>query len=681
MSLLSTSFTPRSRIALALLLAGGGSAIAIARLRALQRSLRSRQQELTSHALREAKKSPRSRTHVDARSVRRLLAILRVCVPGITSRSAALLALQGVLLTARTVLSDRMCALEGECAENITAANWPGFRRVLVKFALNAIPASIVTSAMKASQVTVSLSLRTALARHLHRLYLANRAYYSASVLSGLSHPDQRITEDVEKFSETFAEIYSYTFKPLLDIIIFSRSLASIMGYRGQFALYLYFVFVGAFLRRVSPPLGRMTSEFATLSADLRAAHARIATSAEEIAFNDPPAGRAEMVSLNTRLARMIHHSKLSVIQRFIQQCFDGYLVKYTASIIGLVVFAVPLYYTPVEQRGATNVIAGKYINAMRLMMQTSAAMGELVLVYKRINTLAGHTARVSEMMEKIKELGKPNGHLEAFRSLQDRIFESENGSTRSSEAGRKTIAHASKVHPPKRQYGKCIMLENVSMWSPDGAPLVQKLCFEVIQGSSVIILGPNGSGKSSVLRMLAGLWPLQAGTVTLPARTDIFYLSQCPYMYAGTLREQLMYPRLPGVVVGERISFDEKAAMTSLSSVELGHLVARCGGFDGEMAWDDVLSGGERNRLAVARLLYHKPKFAVLDECTAAVSADGEVALYQAMADAGITLLSVAHRKAVMKFHELAVIMDGAGEWRVGKVQEAVDDTLPNGM
>lgn len=682
MTFLGTSLPPRSRIALALLCAGGGGALAFARLRALKRVLRAEQKELVSHTVRQLKQpSQRGRIAVDARFVRRLLAILRVCIPGPFSRPAALIALQGVLLTARTLLSDRITALEGVCAENVTAANWPGFRRVMLAFALNSIPAAIVNSALKAVQVTVSLTLRTVLTRHLHRLYLANRAYYSASVLSGLSHPDQRITEDVEKFSETLAELYSYTFKPLLDVIVFSRSLAAIIGYKGQLALYAYFIVIGTFLRRISPPLGRMTAEFASLSADLRTAHARIATSAEEIAFNDPPAGRAEMLSLNTRLARMIRHSKLSVVQRFVQQCFDGYLVKYTASIIGLVIFALPLYYTPVEKRGTTNVIAGKYVNSMRLMMQTSSAMGELVLVYKRVNTLAGHTARVSEMMEKVKELGKPQGHLEAFRSLQDRISDSDTTSVGSApDVDRKSIPLAAKKYPPKRQYGKCISLEHVSMWSPDGAPLVQNLSFEVMEGSSVIILGPNGSGKSSVLRMLAGLWPLQAGTVTLPARSDIFYLSQRPYMYSGSLREQLMYPRLPGVVIGEQVTFEEKAALASLVSVELGHLVARCGGFDGEVAWDDVLSGGERNRLAVARLLYHKPKFAVLDECTAAVSADGEVTLYQAMADAGITLLSVAHRKAVMRFHEHAVVLDGAGRWKVTRVQDAETDSLPNG-
>ena len=86
-------------------------------------------------------------------------------------------------------------------------------------------------------------------------------------------------------------------------------------------------------------------------------------------------------------------------------------------------------------------------------------------------------------------------------------------------------------------------------------------------------------------------------------------------------------------------------------------------------MPWDDALSGGEINRLAVARLLYHKPKFAVLDECTAAISADGEAVVYESMAKAGITMLSVAHRKAVMNFHQAAIKLDGSGDWTLEKL------------
>lgn len=671
-SLLTGGLAPRSRIALALLLTSSGAALTVTRVQSLLRHCRKEQRALVSAALGEAalsktqKRTSSTRTTaVDGRFASRLAAILRVCIPGPFTKEAGLVLTQGILLFSRTILSDRITHLEGICAAHVTALNWPGFRRVLAAFALTSVPAAVVNSALKAMQILVSLALRKRLTRYLHKGYLGNRAYYAASVFSGLSHPDQRITEDVEKFCETVADLYSYTFKPLLDVIVFSRSLSHIIGYKGQLGLYAYFIVVGTFLRRVSPPLGRMTAEWSSLSADLRTAHHRIAASAEEVAFNDPPAGRAEMMSLNSRLDRMICHSRYSVVQRFVQQCVDGYLVKYTASIIGLVIFAVPLYYrSKTEQPQATNVIAGQYINSMRLMMQTSAAMGQLVLVYKRINTLAGHTERVSELIEKVKELGKPQGHLDAFRKIQEQMSDAHEESGLKDVAARSQISEYAHRFPAKRKNGNYIRLENVSMWSPDGSPLVQALDMEAPKGTSVIILGPNGSGKSSVLRMLAGLWPLQAGTVTLPARSDIFYLSQRPYMYSGNLQEQLMYPRLPGVIIGEHIEFNESHGQSCLESVELGHLIARCGGFDGSMSWEDTLSGGERNRLAVARLLYHKPKFAVLDECTAAVSADGEVVLYNAMAEAGITMLSVAHRKAVMDFHQAAVILDGSGAW-----------------
>lgn len=701
MPALSVPISARSRVVLACIVAGGGTAIFATKLAKQLRSCRAQQKSLATLCLGSEEKQNESikesadrrrknRIAVDKLFFRRLVDILKVCIPGLLSREALLLGGQGIFLLARTLLSDRITKLEGVCAENVTAQNWTGFKRVLVSFALNSIPATIVNSALKSLQVLVQLAFRIRLSKYLHTLYLGNRAYYAASVLGGLSHPDLRISDDVDKFSETFSELCSYTFKPLLDVIVFSRSLGDIIGYKGQVGLYVYFIVIGSVLRKMSPPLGRMTAEYASLNGDFCVAHHRVVTNAEEIAFNDPPSGRAEMQALNSRLERTVSHSMLSVVQRFVQQCFDGYLVKYTASIIGLVIFAAPLYYTPVAERAATNVIAGQYINAMRLMMQASSSMGQLVLVYKRMNTLAGHTARVAELMEKVKELGQPRGHLDAFRKIQERIGggggdgsestrlvkgEIQDASTSTSVVT--TITDVAREYPPKRMNCPSIKLENVSMWSPDGSPLVRNLSFEVVQGTSVIIVGPNGSGKSSVLRMLAGLWPLQAGSVGLPARNDIFYLSQRPYMYSGTLKEQLMYPYMPGVVIGENVMFDDKHGVQCLESVEMGSLVSRCGGFDGKLPWDDALSGGERNRLAVARLMYHKPRFAVLDECTAAVSADGEAVLYEAMASAGITMLSVAHRKGVMNFHQVSVVLDGTGDWKLNILNGAE----PNGV
>lgn len=239
-----------------------------------------------------------------------------------------------------------------------------------------------------------------------------------------------------------------------------------------------------------------------------------------------------------------------------------------------------------------------------------------------------------------------------------------------------------------------------VTLLAPDGALLVRNLTFEVIPGRSVLIMGPNGSGKSSLFRVMAGLWPLQAGTVTLPTPSNqLFYLSQRPYLVAGSLRDQLLYPLPPRALWGAADPMhdatfahwmrpeylDEEALEMRLGecmeAVGLGYLVTRGAGWDQVQAWSETLSGGEKQRVAMARLLFHHPRFAILDECTSAVcccmyriaklcqhcggtlqvSADGEVALYKACQAAGITLLSIAHRPALKAFHSVIVHFDGS--------------------
>ena len=665
---------------LAALLIGAGSTLAVSQLRRYLRILRKEQRLLADAAAPKGVSRADSvvppAPAVDARFVHRLIDILRLCIPGVFSFEARLVLIQGLLLGARTLLSDRIAALEGICAANVTALNWPKLRYTMIAFASTAIPASIVNSGLKAMQLALRLAMRKRLTTHLHHLYMNNRAYYSASVLGGLEHAEQRLTEDVDKFCETLSELYSKTLKPMLDLVVFSRSLSRLIGYRGQAIIYAYFIIVGAFLRRISPPLAKLTAQYSSLDGAFRKAHGRLSACAEQVAFNDPPAGRAEMRSLNRRLDNMIRHSRLTAVQRFIQQCIDGFLVKYTASIIGLVVHAAPLYFNPPTNL-TTHELTGQYVRSMRLMMPAAAAMGELVMCYKRILSLAGHTSRVSELMEQVRELGTPQGHVDAFRRVQKRV----SGSYKSKEYGalepngllrNESVTTFALAAVPTGLCGTTIKFENVSLWSPDGTMLVRGLNMEVAEGRSVIIVGPNGSGKSSILRMLGGLWPLQAGTVSMPPREEIFFLSQKPYTFSGTLAEQLMYPNLPGVVVGEKVTFNEARAREALKKVEMETLIARCDGFDGALAWDETLSGGQRGRLAVARLLYHRPKYAILDECTAAVSAEGELVLYRAMVEAKITLLSVAHRDAVKQFHQEQVVLNGDKTWQIVPIENS---------
>ena len=245
----------------------------------------------------------------------------------------------------------------------------------------------------------------------------------------------------------------------------------------------------------------------------------------------------------------------------------------------------------------------------------------------------------------------------------------------------------------PRRVEGPVVAFHRVYLSSPaSGEPLLRELTFEVPAGCSALIMGANGSGKSSLFRVAAGLWPLQAGEVTLPPKGELFYLSQRPYLVAGTLRDQLLYPEPPKAVWAAASEYTrqkidpwmrsqtmdveelEERLCACLEAVELDYLLSRGRGWEQVQAWDETLSGGEKQRLAMARLLFHSPRYAILDEATSAVSADGEQVLYSACVKAGITMLSIGHRPALRKFHSQVVHLEGQGAgkgWHLEKLRD----------
>jgi ABC-type uncharacterized transport system fused permease/ATPase subunit len=265
-------------------------------------------------------------------------------VPSTWSWEAALVLAQGCLLVSRTLLTDYASRIEGYCGRAITGLQFASFGRALAGFALVGIPAAAVNAGLKYGQKAIELAFQQRLGLALHAAYTRNRAYYAASTLGGLTAADQRITEDVERFSASLADLYSHTLKPALDLVLFTRSLSRTMGYRGQFALYSYYLLVAWLLRLISPPLAQLAAAEAGLSGGYRAAHQRLVAAAEEVAFNDPPAGAAERLVLDRHLRRLVQYARLSSFQRFLQQIADGYFVKYLASCVALAVYAAPLY-------------------------------------------------------------------------------------------------------------------------------------------------------------------------------------------------------------------------------------------------------------------------------------------------------------------------------------------------
>lgn len=664
-------FTLRQKRALAVFLLGGG--LSLRALRQQLRAARREQQAICRGVEAHTKRTgPSPKVAVDAVFLRRLLAILKICVPGVFSPEAGLIYVQGGLLVLRTLLSDYVSKLEGRAARWAIQSNGPLLSRTLGQFVAVSIPAAIVNSGLKYMQRRIKLAFQRRLTQSLHAQYCEHRAYYAASTLGGLTNADQRITEDVERFSHTISELYSYTFKPLLDVILFTRSLSRVMGYKRQFALYGYYLLVAQVLRAASPPLALMTAQETALGGAFRAAHQRLVAHAEEVAFNDPPAGMSEQMILNQHLYRLLRHSRLSAFMQFVQQSLDGFLVKYGATSVALAIYSLPLFW----QRGSglaggsQGEVTQNYISSMRLLSNTSKGIGELVLVYKRVTGLAGHTSRVSELLERIRGLSRADEE-ETLRRLYLRNV---------SSSGLLLPASVSSgalepLPEPRRLEGETIKFNRVYLASPDGVELVRELSFEVQPGRSVLIMGPNGSGKSSLFRVAAGLWPLQAGEVTLPPKGELFYLSQRPYLVAGTLRDQLLYPEPPRAVYAASRSERARACVEPwmrslalgeeeleerlsecLEAVELDYLLIRGRGWDQVQPWNETLSGGEKQRLAAARLLFHRPRFAILDECTSAVSADGESKLYSALVRAGITTVSIGHRPALRRFHSVAV-------------------------
>eukprot|EP00250_Pteridium_aquilinum_P005835 c15863_g1_i2 orf=28-1446(+) len=450
---------------------GGGLLIAGSKVLCKQvKSLRAQQIALShsSSSQRSLSSPVNPKIAVDAIFARRLFQVLKICIPSLCSKEACQILLQTCLLYSRTVLTDRIASVEGKTGQAVVSKDWTAFTSSLMNFACAAIPAATVNSGLKYLQTVIALSFQQRLTEHLHKCYLSDRIYYSASILGGLSNPDQRITEDVAKFSFAISELYSYTFKPVLDIVFFTRSLANTIGYKGQFLLYGYFIFCSIFLRAISPPLALMTTQEAALSGNFRNAHQRVVSHAEEIAFNDPPGGDTERMILNNHLYKLMQHSRLSAIQRFLQQVADGYLVKYTASIVGLCVFAAPFYFSKQKDNLLST---GEYIRAMRLMMNTSKAIGQLVLIYKRVTSLAAFTSRVSELLESVKLLstGKDQKKANALRKPE------------LEPSSKSALTPAL----PKIILSNKIVFQDINLYTPDNILLAQGLSFEVVPVAS----------------------------------------------------------------------------------------------------------------------------------------------------------------------------------------------------
>ena len=202
--------------------------------------------------------------------------------------------------------------------------------------------------------------------------------------------------------------------------------------------------------------------------------------------------------------------------------------------------------------------------------------------------------------------------------------------------------------------------LDDVEVRTPQGVRLVDPIDVRLDSGDSLVITGGSGCGKTTLLRSLAQLWPFTSGTVRSPADGTMF-LSQLPYMPLGDLRTVISYPAAAG-------EFDDAAIQAALDTVALGQLASRLDEVDD---WAKVLSPGEQQRIAFARVLLAKPKVVFLDESTSALDEGQEFALYKALRAAlpDCIVVSVSHRPSLEQHHDQRLELLGDGRWRLEPV------------
>ncbi|MFM7352682.1 MAG: ABC transporter ATP-binding protein/permease, partial [Microcystis aeruginosa] len=206
---------------------------------------------------------------------------------------------------------------------------------------------------------------------------------------------------------------------------------------------------------------------------------------------------------------------------------------------------------------------------------------------------------------------------------------------------------------------------EDVTLQTPDYEQvIVENLSLSVQPGQGLLIVGPSGRGKSSLLRAIAGLWNAGTGRLVRPPLEEVLFLPQRPYIILGTLREQLLYPN-------RNQETNEIKLREVLQEVNLQNLLNRVNSFDTEEPWENILSLGEQQRLAFARVLITRPSFTILDEATSALDLNNEENLYRQLQKTHTTFISVGHRESLFNYHQWVLELSSNSHWQLLTVEE----------
>ena len=423
------------------------------------------------------------------------------------------------------------------------------------------------------------------------------------------------LTEEIDMFSTCLSNLFTNVTKPVFDIVLFCLQLKKILGIKGPLCVLAWYSLSGLVLSFLSQPVNRMNKVVHQVYDCYKAYHIRLVEFAEEIAFFD---GITTEKKLNDRyLQDVIGNTDLLIYKKLWIKTIHSIVSKYGALIVAQFVMALPAFSA---NSWSISGLSKDYIRTSSYFVNISKASTRLRLAQKNLISLAAYTDVLHHGLKNLKSIKNID-----MNGVTGKYLKSES-----------------------------IIFENVSLISPEGNMLFESLSFQIDPGMHTLILGPYGCGKSAIFRVLGALWPLYFGTIHSPDLKDIIYLSSVPYIPAGPLSSIFSYPSNQKV--------NKQSMKFALETVKLSHL---CEKIDSELNEDwKTLPIKHQLLLSLARVIYHKPKFVILDECTLALSNDQESEIYSFMQAQNITTITLSQRESMLKYHNFALKLQTEGSW-----------------
>jgi len=492
----------------------------------------------------------------------------------------------------------------------ITVLNKTAFRDTLIKFVYYTLLSVSVTSLKIWVSDRLCILMRKKISEELHDKYMRENAFYDLLIRdSQIDNPDARITQDVANWAQSFVSIITKLTQTPSIVIYYSYLTYKDFSWKALIICYLFTLLSFFISKLVMKPLIKLTYLFEKANGDFRLAHISLKENAETVALSQGQNTEAKLLS--NRLSQVIGYQKqLANKSTFMNAVTNSF--QYFGN--GLVYLCIYL-------------CANKSLDPSTLAEFTSRVSFEVIMLIMGLTSI----------MDVMQSYSKLCGYSARIKELQCILDEHKNLVDSTS-------------------FGDHIEFDNVSIKQPSGNILIQDLSLSIEKGCSVFVTGPSGSGKSSLFRVLGHVWPTTAGKVITPVSSpsSLILLSQHPYLPLSSLVDAISFPLESTEVSIERVN-------DAMRFMGISHLALRP-----KESWYVGLSPGEKQRIALCRILVHRPSFALLDEATSAIPRVLEEAIFMQFMKYGITCITIAHNRSLKRFHAKSLKLQGEGEYRI---------------